>query len=371
MYALFISILSPFILLFFRYALGARHEDLLWDDRPEYKALYDRKTKELDSRTMMQWMEETVGKFGGYTALAWKPSRTTVGPWEKWTFEEYWAEANVVAKGLLHFAGLEKGKGVAILSGNNPFWNICALGAAIAGGIPVGLYQTTSASSAKFILNHCEAQVVIVENEMQLSKIKDIKHELDHVKLVIVLLRPIEEEVNPDGTRKRRPSRARRRGSRSRVAVADQTPMAEGFDAWSSTFSQHCMHYDTFLRKTRDLPASKLATLAGELRDNGARSSDILTLIYTSGTTGRPKGVIITHSNAAHAAYAIISYAKICPDDHMISYLPLSHVAEQLISVWAPTMTGHCTYFAAGDALRGSLVRTMRQVRKLSRTPPL
>ena len=221
--------------------LGARHEDLLWDDRPEYKALYDRKPKELKGTTMMAWMEGTVARFGGYTALAWKPSRTTVGPWEKWTFREYWAEANVVAKGLLHFAGLEKGKGVAILSGNNPFWNICAMGAAIAGGIPVGLYATTSASAAKFILNHCEAQVVIVENEMQLSKIKDIKHELDHVKLVIVLLRPIEEEVNPDGTRKRRPSRsgpARRRGSR--VHAGDATPMAEGFDAWSSTFSQHC-----------------------------------------------------------------------------------------------------------------------------------
>ena len=53
---------------------------------------------------------------------------------------------------------------------------------------------------------------------------------------------------------------------------------------------------------------------------------------------------------------------RVLPNRYRISYLPLSHVAEQLISVWAPTMTGHCTYFAAGDALRGSLVRTMRQV---------
>ena len=47
-------------------------------------------------------------------------------------------------------------------------------------------------------------------------------------------------------------------------------------------------------------------------------------------------------------------------EDHLISYLPLSHVAAQLVDIYAPIMYGASVYFAQPDALKvgGAGIRT-------------
>ncbi len=47
----------------------------------------------------------------------------------------------------------------------------------------------------------------------------------------------------------------------------------------------------------------------------------------------------------------------------MISYLPLSHVAPQLLDVYLPIATAGTCWFAQPDALKGSLLNTMKEVR--------
>ncbi len=44
----------------------------------------------------------------------------------------------------------------------------------------------------------------------------------------------------------------------------------------------------------------------------------------------------------------------------MISYLPLSHVAAQMMDIHAPLHTGLTIHFAQPDALKGSLAITLR-----------
>lgn len=44
----------------------------------------------------------------------------------------------------------------------------------------------------------------------------------------------------------------------------------------------------------------------------------------------------------------------------MISYLPLSHVAAQMLDIHAPLHSGHTIHFAQPDALKGSLIETLK-----------
>ena len=86
--------------------------------------------------------------------------------------------------------------------------------------------------------------------------------------------------------------------------------------------------------------------------------------VYTSGTTGNPKGVMLSHDN-------IICHAENCNDwlqfeestEVVVSYLPLSHVAGQMVDIWSPMMRKNTVYFADKMALKGTLLETLKEVR--------
>ena len=46
-----------------------------------------------------------------------------------------------------------------------------------------------------------------------------------------------------------------------------------------------------------------------------------------------------------------------------VSYLPLSHAAAQVADIYLPIYGASTVYFAQPDALKGSLVETLREVR--------
>ena len=75
-------------------------------------------------------------------------------------------------------------------------------------------------------------------------------------------------------------------------------------------------------------------------------ASTVSTLIYTSGTTGTPKGVMLTQRNLAFIAEKIQELVPIGAGDRLISYLPLSHIAEQVVSHLLSIATGATVYFA-------------------------
>ncbi len=92
------------------------------------------------------------------------------------------------------------------------------------------------------------------------------------------------------------------------------------------------------------------------------------TLIYTSGTTGPPKAVMISHDNITWTvSNMVLNYFPepnpLNTTDKVVSYLPLSHIAAQLIDIHVTMLFGGCTYFCQPDALKGSLTATMRDVK--------
>ncbi len=66
---------------------------------------------------------------------------------------------------------------------------------------------------------------------------------------------------------------------------------------------------------------------------------DLLTINYTSGTTARPKGVMITHRNAAMNTLGTLIHVHMSPADRYLWTLPMFH-ANGWTFVWTVTAVG-------------------------------
>jgi len=72
---------------------------------------------------------------------------------------------------------------------------------------------------------------------------------------------------------------------------------------------------------------------------------------------------MISHDNATWTSQAVINMLDMNENDSIISYLPLSHVAAQMIDIYGPMSTGLSVWFAQPDALKGSLGQTLKEIK--------
>jgi long-subunit acyl-CoA synthetase (AMP-forming) len=243
-------------------------------------------------RTIMEAFKETADKHGNRIALKHKVG----GQWKETTWKDYYQQVRTTARAFMSL-GLEKGKAVSILGNNCPQWFISDLAGVFAGAVPGGIYTTNSPDQCQYIASHSEANIAVVENADQLAKFKKIKDQLPDLKAIVLM-----------------------NGS-------DPDPMVH---AWN------------------ELPklAEKVSDKELEERIKAQKPDDCCTLIYTSGTTGNPKGVMITHDNITWTAQQVITLIKGNHEDQIISYLPLSHIAEQVVSLHGPYLMGCTVWFA-------------------------
>jgi long-chain acyl-CoA synthetase len=82
-----------------------------------------------------------------------------------------------------------------------------------------------------------------------------------------------------------------------------------------------------------DMPATKqslllfaetVASYQGLPPKAGSIPNDLAALIYTSGSTGNPKGVMQTHRSMLFAAWSLLEYLRIEPNDRILLVLPLA-----------------------------------------------
>ncbi|MEJ5297184.1 MAG: AMP-binding protein [Armatimonadota bacterium] len=94
----------------------------------------------------------------------------------------------------------------------------------------------------------------------------------------------------------------------------------------------------------------------GEEYTPGRVSPDsVAQILFTSGTTGEPKGVVLRHRNILANLRGVAELGILRPDDHFMSYLPLAHVFEQIVSLFLATSAGVPVTQAA--SLAGSHIR--------------
>ena len=77
---------------------------------------------------------------------------------------------------------------------------------------------------------------------------------------------------------------------------------------------------------------------------------DIGLMVYTSGSTGKPKGAMLSYRNMRAQAAGVVERLGYDATTTNLSYLPLCHVAEQMLSTMAPIYSGSCVSF--GESIR-------------------
>ncbi len=108
------------------------------------------------------------------------------GVWRPTTWRHYVDEIRTAARALIAL-GLPRGGKVAILGFNRPEWVIFDHAAMMAGGVPAGIYTTCSAEEVQYIVHHCEAHVVLVEDLGQWKKIAAQKSNLPLLRHVVTM----------------------------------------------------------------------------------------------------------------------------------------------------------------------------------------
>jgi long-chain acyl-CoA synthetase len=217
--------------------------------------------------------------------------------WRTSTWGEYASGVRAAARGLLAL-GVEPGDAVAILGFNRPEWVRMDVAAMAIGAVPAGIYSTNSPPACQYIINHAEAAVVLVEDEEQFAKIVAIRDEIPSVRKVILM---------------------------QGADVSD--PLA--------------MSWFDFIAAGENVAAA-----AVDERLEALTLDDLGTLIYTSGTTGPPKAVMLSHGNLAWTAKTGAEAFDLHEGDSNVSYLPLSHIAEQMFTIHIPATVGSSVYYA-------------------------
>ncbi|MEM9188123.1 MAG: AMP-dependent synthetase/ligase [Myxococcota bacterium] len=232
------------------------------------------------------------------------------GGWRPTIWETYADEVRAAAKSLIAL-GFETGSTVAILGFNRPEWAIMDLGCMAAGGAPAGIYTTCSPPEVRYIISHSAAPIVLVENHDQWKKVEAELHEMPALRHVVLM----KGSERPEFTR-----------------------AAEFPDRNPETF---VLTWDEFMGKGADLLDASVQERVDALEPDA-----LATLIYTSGTTGPPKGVMLSHRNLSWTARTAQRITDLGPSDVSMSYLPLSHIAEQMFTLHGPITAGSQVYFA-------------------------
>ncbi|KAL7039826.1 hypothetical protein ACKWTF_000130 [Chironomus riparius] len=149
-------------------------------------------------------------------------------------------------------------------------------------------------------------------------------------------------------------------------AIKDKLPHLKAIIQTLSPYAPYVKRADGYYRWS-ELEAMNTADVEEEYqaRLKSIVANECCCLVYTSGTTGQPKGAMLTHDNFTWDAYSFTVYVDGLQmgKEVLVSYLPLSHVAAQIIDIFISMTIAATVYFADKDALKGTLVKTLTDAR--------
>ena len=233
------------------------------------------------------------------------------GIWQPTTWRGLEQRALHVGLGLRALGVPERGH-VGVLAENRVEWVLAQLGAGMVGAVTVGVYPTSPTPEVAYVLAHADTEVVVCEDQEQSDKVLEARAQLPRLRHVVVM----EHKGLAD------------------TKAAAEPGLVLSFDELEALGAAAAVHE---------------AYLVDELLKHQTLDDTAL-LIYTSGSTGKPKGAMISYGNVAAMARAGIDCLGLTPDNSHLSYLPLCHVAEQMLTVFIPLYLGSRVDF--GESIR-------------------
>ena len=224
------------------------------------------------------------------------------GIWQSFTWREYHDHVRDFSLGMVAL-GLKPGENVAIIGDNRPEWVWSEIAAQAAGCASVGLYQDSNVAEVAYVIDHCDAAVVVAEDQEQVDKILDMMEKLPKVRHVVY--------TDPRGLRKY------------------DHPALVAFEAVEE--------------RGRALGKERPG-LWEELVGRG-KADDMAIISYTSGTTGFPKGAMLSFRNLLTMAMALHEVDPKQPADEFVSFLPLAWIGEQMMSLSTALAIGFTVNF--------------------------
>jgi long-chain-fatty-acid--CoA ligase ACSBG len=282
-------------------------------------------------------------------------SSSSGGPWALWTWQQYADDAKAFAAALVLDPAVQLARfdAVVISAVGAPEWSIAQMGCIHAGGLAAGVFTSNGLDTTEFLLGHSGCAVAVVDTEQQVQKF------LQAAK--ILAGKPQQQQQKRAGLRK--------------IVVFGAQSAAIAAKYASATPTVPVVAWDAFLAFGATAAAATSAAAAVAARVAQTKVEHACVLIYTSGTTGMPKAVMVTHDNiryqllvgSRHNADAVAPGGAV---ERTVAYLPLSHIAGQIVDIFRPMFfAGRAfgvkttVYFARPDAMRGTLVETLKAVR--------
>ena len=196
---------------------------------------------------------------------------------------------------------------VGIISKNRPEWLMVDLAVQLTGAILTPIYPTISVHDLEFILKDAAVKLLFINDEALYEKVQSIRHRLPELQRIFSF-----DKIN-------------------------------GVEHWRVLLNNNDLSLQQQVRSIAD----------------SITSDDLATIIYTSGTTGVPKGVMLSHHNVVSNVKASIPCFP--PDKYMkaLSFLPLNHILERMVSYLYMT-TGTAIYYAESLDTIGEDLKAVR-----------
>ncbi|OGA57458.1 MAG: long-chain fatty acid--CoA ligase [Burkholderiales bacterium RIFCSPHIGHO2_01_FULL_64_960] len=230
------------------------------------------------------------------------------GIWKPFTWAQYHQRASHFGLGLKAL-GLPPGGHVGVISENRIEWVLAQMGAGLVGAVTVGVYPTSPTNEVAYVVGHADIEIMVCEDQEQTDKLLAALPELPRLKKIVVMetkgLRSFAPEV------------------RQFITTFDEV------EQLGAASGQQAIIDEALARQRLD---------------------DVGLTIYTSGSTGKPKGAMISYRNIRGVVPGILDRLELSRETTHLSYLPLCHVAEQMLTSFVPVYIGSQVNF--GESIR-------------------